>query len=603
MARQRKVDVVTIGAGWTASILAWKLGRAGLRTVSLEQGPERWATPSFEHNHDSLRFSVRKAMMTDIGRETWTWRPDPTLPALPIRRFGAFHPGMGLGGSAIHWSGQLWRFSPDHFRYRSHHVERYGEAKLPKGSTLQDFPIGYDELEPYYDRFEWDLGASGVAGNLRGEVRDVGNPFEGPRSRDYPLPPLVDTLWAERFRDASRAVGHHPFPQPSGILSEAYRDATGRTRSGCLYCGFCTRFGCEVDAKGSPITTHVPLALATNRWTVRTGCYVLDIAQDRRGRATGVRYLDPDGEEQFQPADVVVAAGYTLSNVRVLLLSRGPRHPDGIGNDRGQVGRNATHQLNQAPAKGLFDEKFRSYAANTSTMQIVCDFQGDNFDHSDLDFIGGSMIYSSPGEREPVVDAGDFPFGNRGSGHVSGTSSSSPSDDSSKPRNWGADWKAGLRDWDHFAAVMIQGDSLPYEQNRFDLDPVYQDAFGRPLLRFTFDWTDNERAHYRFMSERCAEILRAMGPRDMSVHDVLEDYNVVNYQTTHVNGGAIMGSDPGNSVTNSYGQVWDTPNVYVTGAALYPFNPGFNPTNTLAALAYRTGDAMAAAQDPTELLG
>ncbi len=597
-----RTDVVTIGGGWTAAILAWKLGRAGYKTVSLEQGPERWAEPTFEHDHDNIRYSVRKAMMVDLARETWTWRPNPQLPSLPIRQYGSFHPGQGIGGAAVHWSAQLWRFTPNHFRYRTRHVDRYGEAKLPPGSTLQDFAVTYDELEPHYDAFEWDIGSSGRPGNVRGELRDGGNPFEGPRSRGYPLPPLVDTIWSASFADAASSLGHHPFPQPSGILSEAYQDATGRTRSGCLYCGFCTRFGCEVDAKGSPITTHVPLALDTGRWTVRSRCYVLDIPTDRHGRATGVRYLDPQGDEQFQPADIVIASGYTLSNVRALLLSRSDRHPGGIGNDRGQVGRNATHQLFQAPAQGQFAQKLRTYLGNTSTMEVICDFLEDNFDHSHLDFIGGSMIYSSPGERAPTADATDFPIGSRGSGLISGTKSSKSEPDSSKPRNWGADWKTALRDWDHWAAVRIQGDSLPYDTNRFDLDPAFKDRFGRPLLRFTFDWTPNEQAHYRFMTDRCAEILDAMGPVKRSIKDELAPYNVRNYQSTHVTGGAIMGTEPDRSVTNSYGQVWDTPNVYVTGAALFPFNPAFNPTGTVAALAYRTGDAMVRSSDPTHLL-
>ena len=595
-----RTDVVTIGGGWTAAILAWKLGRAGYHTVSIEQGPARWANPTFEHNHDSIRFSVRKAMMVDLSRETWTWRPNPDLPALPIRVYGSFHPGQGLGGAAVHWSAQLWRFTPNHFRYRSHWIDRYGRDVLPPGSTLQDFPVSYEELEPHYDAFEWDIGSSGRTGNLRGELIDGGNPFEGPRSRRYPLPPLADTIWSARFADAARALGNHPFPQPSAILSEAYTDLTGRTRSGCLYCGFCTRFGCEVDAKASPQTTHAPLALDTGRWTVRSDCYALDIPVDRHGRATGVRYLDADGREQFQPADVVVAAGYTLSNVRALLLSRSDAHPEGIGNDRGQVGRNATHQLFLGPATGLFDEKLRSYTANTSTLQVICDYMEDNFDHSGLGFIGGSMIYSSPGEREPATSAGDLPFGNRGSGQVASSGSSSSSD--SGPRNWGTVWKEGLRRWDHVAAVRIQGDSLPYEQNRFDLDPRYTDAYGRPLLRFTFDWTDNEYAHHRYMAARCSEILAAAGPKDSSIHDELKPYTVRNYQSTHVNGGAIMGTDESRSVTNQYGQVWDTPNVYVTGAALFPFNPGFNPTGTVAALAYRTADAMVASSDPTQLL-
>jgi gluconate 2-dehydrogenase alpha chain len=503
----------------------------------------------------------------------------------------------------------LWRFLPQHFRYRSRHVERYGEAKLPDGSTLQDWPVGYHELEPYYDAFEWDLGTSGIAGNVRGEIREGGNPFEGPRSRPYPLPPLVSTMWQDRFHDACRRLGYSPFPQPSGILSEGYRDATGRTRSGCLYCGFCTRFGCEVDAKGSSITTHVPLAEATGRYEFRTGCYVTGVRTDRSGRATGVDYIGADGERHFQPADIVVLSGYTLTNVRLLLLSRSQAHPDGIGNDRGQVGKNATHQLFVGPAEGIFERPLRTYMANTSTMDVIFDWQADLFDHGDLDFIGGSMIYSSPGEREPISSAASFPLGasipgaSSTQGAGAGASGGGAAGGGAKPKSWGRDWKEALRRWDHYAAVRIQGDSLPYQQNRFDLDPVYTDRYGQPLLRFTFDWTDNERAHYRFLRDKCEEILRAMGPTEVHVHEELAPYTVAQYQSTHVTGGAIMGSGPGDSVTNGYGQVWDTPNVYVTGAALYPFNPGLNPTGTLAALAYRTGDAIAAAGDPTDLLG
>ena len=178
-----KVDVVTVGAGLTASIVAAKLCPAGYEVVSIEQGPARWAYPEFAHDHDSLRYSVRYAMMVDLERETWTWRPNAASPALPMRQYGSFNPGQGLGGAMVHWSAQLWRYLPTDFRYRSHVIERYGESKLPAGSTVQDWGITYDELEPYYDAFDYDIGASGQTGNLRGRILPGGNPFEGPQSK------------------------------------------------------------------------------------------------------------------------------------------------------------------------------------------------------------------------------------------------------------------------------------------------------------------------------------------------------------------------------------------------------------------------------------
>jgi gluconate 2-dehydrogenase alpha chain len=543
--------------------------------VSLEHGAAQWTYPDFAHNHDTLRYSRRYAMMQDLSKSSWTWRPSADAPSLPMRQFGSFHPGQGLGGSIVHWSAQLWRFLATDFRYRSHYEEQYGADRIPEDMTIQDWPVDYDMLEPYYDAFEYDIGASGQTGNLDGTIIAGGNPYEAPRQRPYPNPPLAVNAYADLFAEACTDLGLHPFPQPSGILSRGWTDPYGHVRSGCLYCGHCTRFGCEVGAKASPQTTYLPVALETGRYEVRTRCHVTKIETADDGRATGVVYVDSRGQEHFQPAEVVISSSFTLENVRNLLLARSDAHPDGIGNDRGQVGRNYTYQLFTSPVKGLWeDRKFNFFMGNTSTINIIYDYNGDVFDHSDLDFIGGSQIFSQPCEREPVTSVEDQlePF---------------------VGRQWGSEWKRRLsRSWDSVGTLNLQGESPAYRQNFLDLDRKYTDAWGQPLLRITFDWTDNERRLYRFLAARCEEIMRAMGPDQMDVTRDLADYRVDQYQSTHPTGGAIMGSDPGNSVTNSYGQVWDTPNVFVTGAALFPQNPGANPSGTVAALAYRTADAL-----------
>lgn len=572
--RHPEVDVVTLGAGWTAGILAQILTAEGRSVVSIEQGPERWTDPDFQHNHDSLHYRQRKAMMHDISKETWTWRPKVRARALPMRQFGSFHPGQGLGGAGVHWAAETWRFYPTDFTYRSHHVERYGEDRLPEGSTVQDWGITYDELEPYYDRYEWDVGVSGDAGNVRGEIQDRGNPFEGPRSRGYPLPPLARSIAAAEFSSAATELGLHPFRQPSSILSEAYTDMSGRTRSGCLYCGFCTRYGCEVDAKASALVSHIPMALATGNYTVRTGCKVRRVEVDRDGRAVGLRYVDPAGREHLQPARAVILSGYTLNNVRMMLLSRSEAHPDGVGNDRGRVGRNYTYQLLGTPATGRFEgRRFQQYMGNACVQDAMHDFNADNFDHGDLDFIGGASVTAGAGEREPLTSVGGVVLGDG--------------------RNWGRNWKDALREWDSIFGIGIQGESLPYEDHFLDLDPTYTDDLGDPLLRITYDFRDNDRALYRYLAERCIEIMRAIGPTEISTTEELDPYSIAPYQSTHNTGGAIMGTDPSTSVTDTYGRVWDTPNLFVTGAALYPQNPGANPTGTLVALAYRTGEYLA----------
>jgi gluconate 2-dehydrogenase alpha chain len=570
-----KVDVVTIGAGWTAAMLASRLCEAGHDMVSLEQGPAASTWPQFSHDHDSLRYSGRYALMVDLSRESWTWRPNARAAALPMRQYGSFNPGEGVGGAAIHWSAQLWRFLETDFRYRSHVVERYGEKKLPPNASVQDWPVTYDELEPYYDAFEWDVGASGKAGNVRGDILPGGNPFEAPRSREYRHPPLEVTPHGARFADACESLGLHPFTQPAGIASQAFTDPYGNFHSGCLYCGFCTRFGCEVDAKSSPVNVHLPPALATGRYEIRTGCKVQRIELGDDGLATGVTYVDANGDEHFQPAEVVVSSAFTLENSRILLLSRSKKHPNGIGNDRAQVGRNYTYQIYPQTVVGLWEgEKLNMYMGNTCTIKIVYDYNADVFDHSDLDFIGGMQLFSEPCEREPFNSVKDY--------------------STADGATWGAAWKRELgRNWDSFAGINTEGESIAYEQNRVDLDPNYRDRWGQPLLRLTFDWTENEQSMWRFMYARSLEIMRAMNPtRIVKTMPELGGYRIDKYQSTHPTGGCIMGRDAGDSVTSSYGQVWDTPNVFVTGAALFPQNPGANPTGTVAALAYRTAEAL-----------
>lgn len=608
MAVQRKVDVVTVGAGWTAGVLAWMLTAAGLRVVSIEQGPSRWATPDFEHNHDTLRYMTRKAMMVNLRNETWTWRPNPRLPSLPLRQYGSFHPGQGIGGAGIHWAAQTWRFYPSDYNYRTHHIERYGEEKLPEGNRIQDWPVSYEELEPYYTQMEYDIGIAGVTGNLNGEILPGGNPFEGPRSRPYPLPPLARSIPAGMFNQACTELGLHPFRQPAAILPEAYQGLAREPRSGCLYCGFCTRFGCEVDAKASANNIHIPVAMATGRYEIRTHCKVLRVNLGPHGLATGITYLDQlTGEEHVQPADIVILSAYTLENVRLMLLSRNDAHPGGIGNDRGLVGTNYTYQLNLSPVTGVFEgRRFNLYMGNSCLQDAIHDFNADNFDHSDLDFIGGASITCGGGERQPLTSTLNMPVINSENGSQGDEDENGNQGQRKRPQiagevgslagsgmEWGQEWKENLRNnWDSYVSIGIQGESLPYHDQFMDLDPNYRDAYGQPLLRITFDFHENDYRLYRFMAARCREIMAQMRPTRMYVTPELEPYNIHSYQSTHCNGGAIMGSDPGNSVTNKYGQVWDTPNVFVTGAALYPQNPGMNPTGPLLAHTYLAGDGI-----------
>src|SRR6476659_7216590 len=220
-------------------------------------------------------------------------------------------------------------------------------------------------MEKYYDAVDYDIGVSGKAGNLNGEQIEGGNVFEGPRTRDYPMKPLQSSLVASKFIDASNNLGYRPFPQPAAILSESYKDLAGNPRGSCIYCGFCTRFGCEVAAKASAIVTHIPAALANGKYEIRPRSYVYRINVDSDGKATGVSYVDAGGRSQTIDADIVIVSAYTLMNVKLLLLSTSNAHGAGVGNDRGMVGKNYTYQLGGGGSSGLFDgERLNQFMAN-----------------------------------------------------------------------------------------------------------------------------------------------------------------------------------------------------------------------------------------------
>lgn len=587
MAQLPKVDVVTVGAGWTAGILAHQLTAAGLSVVSLEQGPFRTTEEDFLHNHDELRFTTKRDLMVDLQHETWTWRPNPKSQALPMRQYGSFNPGQGVGGAGVHWAAQSWRFYPSDFQYLTHHLDRYGPDRLPIGNRIQDWPITYDDLEPYYDAWEYDVGIAGKAGNLGGQQIEGGNVFEGPRAREYPIPPVPSSILARRFTETAADMGYHPFPQPAAILTEAYPDLMGNTRGGCFLCGFCVRYGCETKAKASSLVTHIPAALATGNYEIRTGATVFRVNSGPDGLATGVSYIDASGREQEQQADIVILSGYTLTNVRLMLLSTSAAHADGFGNDRGLVGKNYTYQLGGGGSSGLYPgERLNQFMGNSCTSSLIHDFNADNFDHADLDFIGGASVSCGGGERNPISSVGG----------VRGTNG----------ETWGAGWKEGLRqNWDSTVGIGTQGESLPYDDSFLDLDPNYRDRFGFPLLRITFDWHENDYNMIRYLAPKLRQILEQMGVQNIQTQEELTPYSIGPYQSTHNTGGAIMGSDPGNSVTNKYGQVWDTPNLFVTGAALFPQNPGMNPTETVCALAYLAGDGIVNEyiNNPNQIIG
>ena len=291
--RLKETDVVMLGVGLVGSILGRELTKAGLEVVGLERGEPRYTVPDFQGPamHDELRYSIRKSLMMDAAKETYTFRNSANETALPMRRIQGFLPGTGLGGSAVHWNGQTYRFHDADFRMRTLATERYGKDFLGPEYTFQDWGVSYADLEPYYDRFEYLLGVSGKAGNLQGKKIPGGNVLEEPRSREYPTRPMKEPYGSAMFRKAAEGLGYHPFTQPSSNLSEPYTNPEGMTLNTCMFCGYCERYGCEHFAKASPQTVVLPVLLKDPKFKLRTQCQVQRINLDSSGTQRDRRHL------------------------------------------------------------------------------------------------------------------------------------------------------------------------------------------------------------------------------------------------------------------------------------------------------------------------
>ncbi|MEP6830431.1 MAG: GMC family oxidoreductase [Rhizomicrobium sp.] len=566
-------DVVIMGLGWTGAILAQELTDAGLNVVAIERGPWRDTATDFNIGYmpDELRYAIRKELFLAPAQEAMTMRNNVAQVALPMRDYSSFLPGAGVGGAGVHWNGFNWRFFPSDFQLKTQLTRRYGASRL-KELQLEDWGVSYDEIEHCFDRFEYVCGTSGKAGNLKGQIVEGGNPFEGARSREYPLPPLKMPHCSTLFTDAAKELGLHPFPLPASNMSRPYVNTLGVAMGECTYCGFCERFGCANYSKAMPQTTILPVLMKKSNFEARTECEVLKINLHPDGKtAKSVTYVDAAGREFEQPADIILLCGYGLMNVRMMLLS-GIGKPYDPAQGKGTVGRNYCYQTQGTAARLFFENKhFNPFIGSGALGAGIDDFNGDAFDHAGLDFVGGANISCGTSNGRPISNRPTPP----------GT-----------PR-WGAQWKkAAAETYQNFTAIGAQGSSYPARGNYLDLDPTYKDRFGRPLLRVTFDFPDNDLRMSRYLADQLAKIGKAMNPKQMAVGHAAKGWDSVPYQTTHNTGGASMGANPNTSAVNRYLQSWDVSNLFVMGASAFQQNAGKNPTGTVGALAYWAAEAI-----------
>ena len=552
-------DVVIVGLGAAGGVAALPLAEAGLDIVGIEAGSRLtkndFAPDEIRNNVRDWPFSVRKC-----DSEVPTLRRTRSASAVQ----GGDHPMMnGVGGTTLHYWAQSWRLNPWDFKVVSETTRRYGRSRIPAGSTVEDWPFGYEELEPYYDRVEREIGVSGNAGNIQGRTDPKGNPFEGPRQREYPMPALRWNGFLDRMADSAKSLGWQPFPGPAAVNSETYQG-----RSGCMYHGHCNKGGCHVDAKNSPAVTTIPRAEATGRLKVVTHATVTRIETDNDGKVAGVTYVQ-DREEFFQPARFVFVSSYTYENVRLLLLSKSRAFPLGLSNNHAQVGKHYLSHHQGAGVTALFPYDTHAWYGLPAQGVAVDEFADDNFDHGDLDFIGGGnlWVYS---DRRPISAAGMSTFG--------------------RAPSWGSAWKRFIREnADRTNSAYIQKTTLPYASNYMDLDPTVKDPLGFPVIRLTAEYKQNELAIADYLQDKMERWYREAGAIEVVRGGLGGQMGV----STHAYGGTRMGDNPETNVVDRHGVSHEVPNLGVLGASVMGTSGARNPTLTAQALAWRTAEHVA----------
>jgi choline dehydrogenase-like flavoprotein len=535
---REEVDFVIVGSGAAGGIMAKELSTAGFSVVVLEQGPY---LRSSDFKHDELgQLFAGEGLVGSLEDFPQTIRRSEEEEAqLAVGLPPVFYAQL-VGGSSAHFTANFWRFRPIDFQERS----VWGE--IP-GTGFADWPITYEELEPYYSKVDWEIGVSGAPG-----------PFDPPRSRPFPMSPLPAKSSGVLLERGARALGLNPQPAPMAILSQPHNG-----RPPCMHCGFCLAFGCEYGAKSSTLVAMIPLAEATGRCEIRPESTVHRIELDDSGRAREVVYWDRDGVEHAQRAKAVVLSANGAETSRILLLSESGRSPDGLANSSGLVGKHLMFNgLSYATAR--FEHPLNEFKSVQVT-RIVHDFYDADPARG---FYGGGGI-DARWQYFPIL------FG------MAGLPPGSPS--------WGGEYKRMLSEYfNHTVDVNGHTTSLPLESNNVSLDPEVKDKWGRPALRLTYNDHPDDIATMHFLRERGSEILEAAGAEEIWKAPV--GPSTVG---AHLLGTCRMGDDPESSVVDRFHRTHDVPNLFLCDGSSFVTSGRGQPTMTIMALAFRAGHHIA----------
>jgi|RhiMethySRZTD1v2_1073278.scaffolds.fasta_scaffold20795_8 choline dehydrogenase-like flavoprotein len=537
-------DAVVVGSGAGGGVAAWALAQAGRSVLLVERGdyPDtaylardhlRNARTDSGLDHRTLRSSAENPRTLLLG-------PDPVVLPAWDPRYGSNADTFG-GGTRV-YGAQAWRFMPEDFAMAS----TYG---VPDGSALADWPIGYDDMEPFYTQAEYEIGVCGSAEPHAGSTR---------RSRPYPMAPMAPTKPARRLLAGARVIGLTTTPVPLAINSTPYDG-----RAACARCRQCVGFACPVEAKNGSDATVLARAAATGNLSVLLGTRAERIVTDATGRVTGVDLVGDIGGSRWRRMvgayDVVVAAG-AIESARLLLASGNEREPNGLGNAHDQVGRHLQGHL-YGGAIGIFADAVNDLLGPGPAIST------HDFRHGNDGLVGGGMI-ANEFVPTPVSTFGYL----RQAGLIG-------------PHGLAA--KQGVRHLlPRMQRVVGPVQEVTSADNRVRLDPTVTDSLGIPVARLSGRLHPNDLAALQLLGERAADWLRASGATTAIAYG-FPPGNVAPSSGQHQAGTCRMGTDPATSVTDPNGRVWGHPNLRVIDGSLHVTNGGVNPVLTIFANAFR----------------
>jgi choline dehydrogenase-like flavoprotein len=505
------VDFCIVGSGAGGGVLAQRLARSGFSVVVLEAGP--W--------HDT-----EEDMVSDeAGSGSLFWNDLRVIGGSTPLELGANNSGRGVGGSTVHYAGFCPRLHPSDFHVRT------------RDGVAADWPIDYDDLEPYYEAMEREYPVSGPARYPWG------------KPHGYPYAPLQAGSAGQKLIEGCVNLG---IPVVAGGAVAIPAGAVGK-RPHCIQRGFCL-LGCKVGAKSSIMVSHIPDAVAHGA-EIRTGCMAFDVPLDDNGLVRGVRYhrtlRNGTRVEEEQRARAVVVAGYAIESPRLLLNSTSDQFPDGLANSSGKVGKYLMAQAGPV-VWGRFDELIRQYKSPPACATTEEFYETD----PNNDFVRGYALQTV----SPLPIAMSHLLISEGYS--------------------GEGLLRQMQEYNHYACLGVLGEILPNEENMVTLHPTDKDEYGQPVPYVCFNLFENDRRMMAAGIERAKQVLEAAGAR--------ETHAVNRY--AHLVGTCRMGADPAESVVDQWCRSWDVPNLFVCDGSVLPTQGSSNPALTISALAARTAD-------------